>query len=247
MNHAMERRPSQPPKKQRLNAASRRVQLMDVGREVFGGSGYEATSIEEIATRAGVTKPIVYEHFGAKEGLYAAIVEREMNDLVNRVVERISRGEPRDRFEGAVLAFMTYTREEPAGFAVLTRDSPNTMARTGLTRLIDDLAQRIGEVFRVEFERAGYSPRVAPIYANALLGMVTQVGQWWAAEGRTFSVEEVAQHVAGLGWMGLRHLPKDPQRPAGVPAAKSPEARQKPKPKKTDARRRKGPSQDGSA
>lgn len=182
---------------------------MDVGRLVFSASGYEGTSIEEIATRAGVTKPIVYEHFGAKEGLYAAIVEREMDNLVARVVERISRGTPRERFEGAVLAFMTYTKEEPAGFAVLTRDSPNTMARTGLTRVIDDLAQRIGDIFRAEFERAGYKPKVAPIYANALLGMVTQVGQWWAAEGRTFSVEEVARHVAGLGWMGLRHLPKD--------------------------------------
>jgi len=196
-------------KKQRLTAADRRVQLMDVGRVVFGASGYEATSIEEIATRAGVTKPIVYEHFGAKEGLYAAIVEREMDNLVNRVAERISQGTPRQRFEGAVLAFMTYTKDESSGFAVLTRDSPNTMARTGLTRVIDDLAQRIGDVFRAEFERAGYNSRVAPIYANALLGMVTQVGQWWAAEGRTFTVDEVARHVAALGWMGLRHLPKD--------------------------------------
>jgi AcrR family transcriptional regulator len=209
-------------KKKRLTAADRRIQLMDVARGVFGASGYEATSIEEIATQAGVTKPIVYEHFGAKEGLYAAIVEREMDNLVRRVVEKISRGTPRERFEGAVLAFMTYTREEPAGFAVLTRDSPSAMARTGLTRVIDDLAQRIDDIFRAEFQRAGYDPEVAPIYANALLGMVTQVGQWWAAEGRTFSVEEVARHVAALGWMGLRHLPKAASPPTARRAAKSP-------------------------
>ncbi len=54
---------------------------------------------------------------------------------------------------------------------------------------------------------------MAPIYANALVGMVTQVGQWWAAEGRPFSVEHVARHVAALGWMGLRHLPKQPVAP----------------------------------
>ena len=72
-------------KKQRLTGADRRVQLMEVGRGVFASNGYEATSIEEVAQQAGVSKPIVYEHFGAKEGLYAAIVDREMDDLVARV------------------------------------------------------------------------------------------------------------------------------------------------------------------
>lgn len=200
--------------KKRLTAAERRVQLMEVGRAVFASHGYEATSIEEVAQRAGVSKPIVYEHFGAKEGLYAAIVEREMDSLVTRVSESISQGSPRERFEGAVLAFMRYVKEEPAGFAVLTRDSPTASARRGLTRVIDDLAQRVGDIFQSEFERAGYTPKVAPIYANALVGMVTQVGQWWAADGKSFSVDHVARHVAALGWMGLRHLPKDPVSPA---------------------------------
>ena len=186
---------------------------MAVARKAFAARGYEATSIEEVAQRAGVSKPIVYEHFGAKEGLYAAVVDREMDRLVARVTEGVSAGSPRQRFEGAVIAFMTYAKEEPAGFAVLTRDSPTGSARRGLTRVIDDLAQRVGEVFRSEFERAGYDPKVAPIYANALVGMVAQVGQWWAAEGRSFSIDHVARHVAALGWMGLRHLPKDPVSP----------------------------------
>ena len=200
-------------KRLRLTGADRRLQLMAVGREAFAARGYEGTSIEDVAQKAGVSKPIVYEHFGAKEGLYAAIVEREMDWLVARVTEGLSRGSPRERFESAVLAFMTYAKEEPAGFAVLTRDSPTASARRGLTRVIDDLAQRVGDVFRSEFERAGYTPKVAPIYANALIGMVTQVGQWWAAEGRPFSLDHVARHVAALGWMGLRHLPRDPASP----------------------------------
>jgi AcrR family transcriptional regulator len=195
---------------------------MEVGRAVFAARGYEATSIEEVAQQAGVSKPIVYEHFGAKEGLYAAIVDREMDKLVARVSESLSQGAPRERFEAAVLAFMTYVKEEPAGFAVLTRDSPNASARRGLTRVIDDLAQRVGDVVQSEFERAGYEPRVAPIYANALVGMVTQVGQWWAAEGRSFSVDHVARHVSALGWMGLRHLPREPGTPR---ARRSPKRR----------------------
>jgi len=200
-------------RKKRLSGPERRSQLMEVGRAVFASHGYEATSIEEIAQRAGVSKPIVYEHFGAKEGLYAAIVDHEMNDLVERVSVAISQGSSRQRFEGAVLAFLTYTKEQPAGFAVLTRDSPSTSARRGLTRVIDDTAERVGEVFHVAFERAGYDRKFAPIYANALVGMVTQVGVWWAAEGKNISAETVARHVAALGWMGLRHLPKDPPPP----------------------------------
>ena len=197
--------------KKRLSAPERRQQLMEVGRAVFARSGYESASIEEIARQAGVSKPIVYEHFGNKEGLHAAIVDRELDTLVARVIKPISEGAPRERFEGAVLAFLTYVKEEPDGFAVLTRDSPTAQSRRGLTRVIGATAERVGDVFAASFKSAGFNPRAAPIYANALVGMVTQVGQWWAAGGHGVSIELVAKHVAALGWMGMRHLPKDPE------------------------------------
>ncbi len=197
--------------KKRLSAPERRLQLMSVGRAVFAVSGYESASIEEIARQAGVSKPIVYEHFGSKEGLHAAVVDRELDTLVERVTQSISEGSARARFEGAVLAFLTYVKEEPEGFAVLTRDSPTAQARRGLTRVIGDTAERVGDVFAVSFKSAGFNAKVSPIYANALVGMVTQVGQWWAAESRGVSIELVAKHVAALGWMGLRHLPVEPE------------------------------------
>jgi len=196
--------------KKRLTGPERRAQLMEVGRGVFAAKGYETAAIDDVAHKAGVSKPIVYEHFGSKEGLYAAIVEREMDDLVARVSNSIGEGSARSRFENAVTSFLTYVKEEPAGFAVLSRDSPSGIARRGLTRVIDDMAHRVGQVFRTEFERAGYNAKMAPIYANALVGMVTQVGQWWASEGRPVPIEQVAQHIGALGWMGLRRLPKKP-------------------------------------
>ena len=195
--------------KRRLSGADRRTQLLAVGRALFAEVGYEAASMEEVARKAGVTKPVVYEHFGGKEGLHAAIVHREMDALLRRISESISSGSSRDRFEGGVLAFLTYVAEEPDGFAVLTRDAPTASARGGLTRVIGDLAGRVGDIFEVAFKQAGYPPRVAPMYANALVGMVTQVGQWWVGS-RSPSVDEVARHVAALGWMGLRHLRTNP-------------------------------------
>lgn len=196
--------------RKRLTAAERRAQLMEVGRAVFAENGFENASLEVIAQRAGVTKPIIYEHFGSKEGLHAAIVEREMDELVTRVSDAMSTGSPRERFEGAVVAFMTYAGDEPAGFAVLTREAPVAPARPGMTRVIDQLSGRVGAIFKRELARAGYDRRVAPLYATALLGMVTEVGRWWATAGAALSRDQVVRHVAALGWMGLRHLPKTP-------------------------------------
>src|SRR5436190_11481685 len=113
-----------PERRPRLAASARRAQLVEVGRRVFAERGYEATSVEEIAERGGISKPIVYEHFGGKEGLYAVIVDREIEHIVSCIVEAISSGSPRERLERAALAFLTYVKERPGGFAVLLRDVP---------------------------------------------------------------------------------------------------------------------------
>jgi AcrR family transcriptional regulator len=193
----------------RLTGSARRAQLIEIARAVFAKRGYEATSVEEIAARAKVSKPIVYEHFGGKEGLYAVLVDREMDHVVARISEAISSGTPRERVERAALAFLTYVRDQPDGFVVLSRDAPVTLARGGMSSLLNDVAERVADVFTTTFKKAGYDPKTAPIYAHALVGMVTFVGQWWT-ETRKPAVEEVASHIAALAWMGLRHLPRRP-------------------------------------
>ncbi|HXU71702.1 MAG TPA: TetR/AcrR family transcriptional regulator [Polyangia bacterium] len=193
----------------RLSGSERRAQLIDVGRAVFAKRGYEGAAMEEIADRAKVSKPIVYEHFGGKEGLYAVIVDREMDYVVRRIVEAIAAGTPRERVERASLAFLTYVKDHPDGFAVLSQDSPLSATRGRLSSLLNDLAERVGDIFASSFKQAGYDPKAAPIYAHALVGMVTFVGKWWT-DVRKPSVDEVAKHIGALAWMGLRHLPKRP-------------------------------------
>src|SRR4051794_506099 len=195
----------------RLPANARRAQLVDVGREVFAKRGYEATSVEEIADRAKVSKPIVYEHFGGKEGLYAVIVDREMEYVIRRISEAIATGTPRERVENAALAFLTYVKDQPDGFAILAQDTPLASPTAGMASLLNDVAERVGAIFAASFKAAGYDPKAAPIYAHALVGMVTFVGRWWT-ESRKPSVEDVASHISALAWMGLRHLPKKPTR-----------------------------------
>ena len=195
---------------ERLTAAARRAQLVEVGRAVFAKRGYEAASMEEIADRAKVSKPIVYEHFGGKEGLYAVVVDREVEHIVGRIVDAMSTGSPRERLERAALAFLTYVQERPDGFAVLLRDAAPSKRSGEMPALMYDLADRVGDVFTDQFRKAGYDAKAAPIYAHALVGMVAFVGQWWTETRKPPSAETVASHLAALAWMGLRHLPKRP-------------------------------------
>ena len=192
----------------RLTAAARRAQLIEVGRAVFAESGYEATSVEEIAARAKVSKRILYSHFGGKEGLYAVVVDREVEHILERIAEAVSSGPPRVRLEQAALAYLTYVQEHPEGFAVLLRDAPKQSSE--MPALMYDLADRISDVFSEQFGEAGYDSKFAPIYAHALVGMVAFVGQWWTESHKAPPVETVASHIGALAWMGLRHLPKRP-------------------------------------
>ncbi|MDH3656160.1 MAG: TetR/AcrR family transcriptional regulator [Myxococcales bacterium] len=196
--------------RKKLTAAARRAQLIQVGREAFAEKGYEATSVEEIASRAKVSKPIVYEHFGGKEGLYAVVVDREMEYVIGVISEALSAGSPRERAEQAALAFLIWVKDRPDGFAVLTHDAPTTVVSSGgYSSLLNEVAERVSDVFAEAFKQAGYDPDVAPIYAHALIGMVTLVGQWWSVV-RKPSVEKVASHIVALAWMGLRNLPEKP-------------------------------------
>jgi len=185
----------------RLTAAARRAQLIEVGRAVFAEGGFEATSVEEIAARAKVSKPILYSHFGGKEGLYAVVVDREVERILGRIVKAVSSGPPRARLEQAALAYLTYVQEHPEGAPKQSSEMP---------ALMYDLADRISDVFTEQFGEAGYDSKFAPIYAHALVGMVAFVGQWWTESQQAPSVETVASHIGALAWTGLRHLPKRP-------------------------------------
>src|SRR5213593_4464559 len=108
----------------RMTGKERREQLLDVGRKLFAEKGFEGTSVEEIASTAQVSKPVVYEHFGGKEGLYAVVVDREIRTLLDRITTALTGGHPRELLEQAAIALLDYIEEETDGFRVLVRESP---------------------------------------------------------------------------------------------------------------------------
>ena len=145
----------------RMTGAQRRQQLLDIGRELFGQRGFEATSIEEIAARADVSKPVVYEHFGGKEGLYAVVVDREMQLLLDRFTSALSApGHPRELLERAALVLLEYIEDDTDGFRVLTRDAPVTSGVGTFSSLIGEVARKVEHILGAQFDRRGYDPQL---------------------------------------------------------------------------------------
>ncbi|MDQ6849920.1 MAG: TetR/AcrR family transcriptional regulator [Actinomycetota bacterium] len=194
----------------RMTGRERREQLLDVGRTLFAEKGYDGASIEEIASRAGVSKPVVYEHFGGKEGLYAVVVDREMSGLLDRLTGALSEGHPRQLVEQAALALLTYIEEQTDGFRILSRESPVASSSGTFSYLLNDIASQVEHIMAREFAERGMSTKLAPMYAQMLVGMVALTGQWWLDE-RKPRREEVAAHLVNLGWNGLAHLESEPR------------------------------------
>jgi AcrR family transcriptional regulator len=194
----------------RMSGRERREQLLRVARALFAERGYDGTSIEEIAARANVSKPVVYEHFGGKEGIYAVLVDREMSALLGRLTRALAEGRPREMLEQAALVLLTYFEEETDGFRILSRDSPPGTTGTTFSSLLNDAAHQVEHLMAREFASRGVDTVLAPMYAQMLVGMVALTGQWWL-EVRTPPREVVAAHLVNLVWNGLAHMEPDPQ------------------------------------
>lgn len=194
----------------RMTGQERRAQLLEVGRAVFAERGYEAASVEEIAARANITKPVVYEHFNGKEGLYAVIVDREVQSLLGHITESLEGTHPRALLEQAAMAFLSYIENEPEGFRILVRDSPVTSATGTLASVIGDIAMQVEYILRNQFTERGFDTKLSPLYSQALVGMVALVGQWWLDAGRP-KKDVVASHLVNLAWNGLGGLEVKPR------------------------------------
>ena len=196
----------------RMTGAERRHQLIDIARSLFAERGYEGTSVEEIAQRANVSKPVVYEHFGGKEGLYAVVVDREMSALLDGITSSLTRttnNRSRLRIERVTLALLTYVDERTDGFRILIRDSPAAITSGTYSTLLNDAVNQVSSILAGDFSRRGLDPDMAPLYAQALVGSVSMTAQWWL-DVREPKKEVVAAHLVNLCWNGLMHLEDDP-------------------------------------
>ncbi|WP_299558464.1 TetR/AcrR family transcriptional regulator [uncultured Mycolicibacterium sp.] len=192
-----------------MSGNERRQQLIEIAKSLFAERGYDGTSIEEIAQRANVSKPVVYEHFGGKEGLYAVVVDREMSALLDAITSSLTNNRSRVRIERVALALLTYVEERTDGFRILIRDSPAALTSGTYSTLLNDAVNQVSSILANDFSRRGLDPEMAPLYAQALVGMVSMTAQWWL-DVREPKKEVVAAHLVNLCWNGLTHLEAAP-------------------------------------
>jgi AcrR family transcriptional regulator len=193
-----------------MTGKERREQLLDIGRRLFAERGLDGTSIEEIAARAGVSKPVVYEHFGGKEGLYAVVVDREVERFLTMATRLLDGEDTMAKFEVAAVGLLRYIQENSDGFRILVRDSNPTSGSGTFASLISDIASQVEYILGDVLKDRGYDPKLAPVYAQMLVGMVTSAGQWWL-DARKPKLEEMAAHLVNLAWNGMRELDPKPR------------------------------------
>jgi AcrR family transcriptional regulator len=142
----------------RMTGSERRQQLIGIARSLFAERGYEGTSIEEIALRANVSKPVVYEHFGGKEGLYAVVVDREMSALLDGITSSLTNNRSRVRVERVALALLTYVEERTDGFRIMIRDSPAAISSGTYSSLLNDAVSQSAPSWPATSPGAAWTP-----------------------------------------------------------------------------------------
>ncbi|HET6864760.1 MAG TPA: TetR/AcrR family transcriptional regulator [Solirubrobacteraceae bacterium] len=161
----------------------RREQLiLDVAGQVFARAGYEAAPMDEIADRAGVSKPMLYTYFGSKEGLYLAYIERAGGELLERLVgAKAPDGSPASMLRARITEFLSFVEEHRDGWQVLFRE-------LGSTRLFAErvagLRERIAAAIRIMVQDSagacsGHPPLAADAIAHALVGAGESLANWW--------------------------------------------------------------------
>ena len=181
----------------------RRQVLMAAALEIFTEKGFHNASMDDVALRAGVSKPIVYQSFASKHELYMGILDHSVVQVVTGINEAISREtDNRKRFEAAIKFYFDQVDEADHGYRLIFESdfTANPDVRSRVDDLISQLARILGQVIARE---TGLTTGEANILAAGLSGMAQAAAWRWINLGRPVSKEKAILGVTHLGWTGL--------------------------------------------
>ena len=191
----------------RLPRPARRRQLLGAAREVFVAQGYHAAAMDEIAERAGVSKPVLYQHFPGKLDLYLALLDESAAELVSAVSTALeSTTDNRQRVPATFGAFFDYVSGAGEAFRlVFESDLSNEPAvRARLDRTIAECATMVSAFIR---EDAGVLDEEADLLGMALVGMAQVSARYWLSTDRTIPQRQAEELLARLAWRGISGWP----------------------------------------
>ena len=208
----------------RLPAAARRVQLLDVARRVFGRDGYRGASMESIAEAAGVTKPVLYQHFRSKHALYASLLESELRQLTTDLERAFALAEGnQQRLRLGFGAYLDFVASHEDAFRLLFTEGLglDESFQQRVDRFRSWVAERVTAIISAE---AGLPAPRARALAVAIVGMAESAATWWLAEHRPLPIADLADELAGLAWQGFARYPASGSESGAAPGAPAPPA-----------------------
>lgn len=202
------------PRGTRLPKRARRRQLLVAAQEVFVAQGYHAAAMDDIADRAGVSKPVLYQHFPGKLELYLALLEQHAEELVGNVRQALaSTTENKQRVAATFSAFFEFVSGEGEAFKLVfesdLRNVPQVRERA--ERALQECAEMISQVIQ---EDTDVSVEEARLLAMGLVGMAETSARYWLSSSHHIDQQEAEQRVARLAWRGIGGFPLSGEPPS---------------------------------
>ncbi|WP_040423327.1 TetR/AcrR family transcriptional regulator [Actinopolymorpha alba] len=196
------------PRGGRLPRQARRAQLLDAARQVFVATGYHAAAMDDIAERAGVSKPVLYQHFPGKLELYLALLDASCDALVEAVRSALaSTTDNQQRVAATMDAYLDFVGDEGGTFRlVFESDLTGEQAvRDRVERVSRECADAIADVIQ---EDTGLPREEAMLLAAGLAGLAQVTARWWVSSGGTIPRGEAERLMSTLAWRGIRGFPR---------------------------------------
>ena len=182
--------------------AERRTQLLDAAVDAIRLVGPGVT-MEQLANAGGVTKPILYRHFGDRDGLIRAIAERFSDDLLSTVTTpRATDATARELLRSTVDSYVGFIDREPNLYRFMVQHPPDRRDIGPMGSLVDLIAQRVALVAEERLRQAGRDSGAAVPWAYGIVGLVHQAGDWWV-DDQTMSRDTLVSYLVSLLWDGL--------------------------------------------
>jgi AcrR family transcriptional regulator len=195
------------PRGGRLPRRERRAQLLDSALEVFVAHGYHSAAMDDIAEKAGVSKPVLYQHFPGKLDLYLALLDASCDNLIDNCRRALeSTHDNKQRVEATMEAFFAYVANETGAFRlVFESDLTNEPAvREHVERVTTECADLIAHVIS---EDTGLPEQASRLLAVSLVGMAQVSARFWLIEAGGLERSQASALVSGLAWRGIRGYP----------------------------------------
>ena len=196
----------------RLPASARRRQLLDAALEAFATRGFHATSMNDVAEAAGVTKPVLYQHFGSKRALYQELLDDVAATLEARIHEATVTGSPRSQVEAGFRAYFTFVAERRSRFTLLFGSGARRDAEFAgtVSRLEASVAEWVASLIDVDIDDAHRRT-----LAYGIVGLAEATSRQWVTGALDVTPEELTAQAADLAWRGLRGVERLPSASSG--------------------------------